>query len=65
MSIPSPRGIPTEFTVIPRIITFSQYIGTIFQNAVFSNDTPSMNTFLQLIGEINIGGRTGLPFSPS
>ncbi|MNY69246.1 hypothetical protein D3C86_2071500 [compost metagenome] len=42
ISIPSPRGMPTERTVMPRIITLSQYTGTTFQNGVFSNVIPSI-----------------------
>ena len=55
MSMPSPLGTPTEFTVTPRIMTLSQYMGLMFHNTLRSKVTPSTSTFLQLIGANDFG----------
>ncbi len=55
MSMPSPLGTPTEFTVTPRIITFSQYMGLMFHKTLRSNVTPSTSTLRQFIGANDLG----------
>ena len=65
MSMPSPLGTFVEFTVMPRIITLSQYMGLTFHSTLFSNVTPCTKTFLQFIGANDLGRQNVRPSSPS
>ena len=55
MSMPSVRAMPWLSTVTPRMMMFSQYTGTMFQNMEPVNVTPSSRMFRQFIGPKKTG----------
>ena len=58
MSMPSVRPWPWLLTVQCRIITLSQYCGTMFQKSDESQVMPSIRTLRQLMGAIILGSST-------